>query len=209
MKSNRWSILAITSKSFRYTFNDKRKLLSLFIVLSLPLIGNAWRFVPDEMTFPYYDYLNIFVFQFGLSLITFMIAIAWFLTIPRRDFALQIIAMSGIFYGLFMAYDTLPFTEKTPLWLDVLVSLAIFIIVCFYLYYIHRNYINRKIDHKQLYDGMVHDLHHEKLLNSVSRVEGLIDVAELEEPYRSICREEIAKIRDAVSYVSEKYSELK
>ncbi len=56
---------------------------------------------------------------------------------------------------------------------------------------------------------MVHDLHHEKLLNSVSRVQGLIDIGELDEPYRSMCQEEIMKIRDAVSYVSDKYSELK
>lgn len=209
MKSSRPPILEITKKSFRYTIRDRRKLLSLSIVLSLPLLSNAWRLIPDEITFPYYEYLNIFVFQFATSFISFMVAIAWFLTIPRRDFALQTIAMAAIFYGLFMCYDTLPITEQTPLWLDILTLLFMFVIVSIYLYYIHRNYINSKIDHKQLYDGIVHDLHHEKLLNSVSRIQGLMDVAELEEPYRSMCQEEIKKIREAVAYVTDKYSELK
>ena len=208
MKFSQRPIVRVIARSFHYTVKDKRKSFSLFIVLSLPLVGNVWRFIPDSVAFPYYDYLNVFVFQFAASFITFMMAVAWFLTIPRRDFALQTIAMAGIFYGLFMSYDTLPFTARTPLWLDVLISLVTFVIVCFYLFYIHRNYINSKIDHKQLYDGIVHDLHHEKLLNSVSRIQGLMEVAELGEPYRSMCEEEILRIRHAVSYVSDKYSEL-
>lgn len=137
-----------------------------------------------------------------------MVAIAWFLTIPRRDFAMQIITLAAVFYGIFLTFDTIPQEEPTPFWFDISVSFAVFIIISTYLFYIHRNYINSKIDHKQLYDGIVHDLHHEKLLNSVSRVQGLMEVAELEEPYRSMCQEEILKIRDAISYVSDKYSEL-
>ena len=126
----------------------------------------------------------------------------------RRDFAVQIIATVSLFFGVYLTYDTLPIFNEIPIWLDILAVLVVFIIVSIYLYYVHRNYINRKIDHKQLYDGMVHDLHHEKLLNSVSRVQGLIDIGELDEPYRSMCQEEIMKLRDAVSYVTDKYSEL-
>ena len=208
MIASRQSIPKVVQKSFFYTLKDKRKLVSIIMVILLPLLGSLWRFVPKESTIIHYGALDTFVYLFFINFMVVLVSVAWFLTIPRRDFAMQIIALAAIFYGTFLTFDTVPREEPTPIWFDVSVTLIVFTIICIYLYYVHRNYINSKIDHKQLYDGMVHDLHHEKLLNSVSRVQGLIDVAELEEPYRSMCQEEIAKIRDAVSYVSDKYSDL-
>ena len=208
MKSSRETISRIIRKSIAYTFKDKRKLVSLFIVVLLPFVCFGWRFVPENISFPHYSGLHIFVYVFSVNFLLVMIASAWFLTIPRRDFAMQIIATIALFFGVYLTYDTFPFFNEIPFWLDILAVLIIFLIVSTYLYYIHRNYINSKIDHKQLYDGIVHDLHHEKLLNSVSRIQGIMEVVELEEPYRSMCQEEIIKIRDAVSYVSDKYSEL-
>ena len=209
MKISQRPILKVAREGFFYTTRDRRKLISLVIIIVLPLLGSLWRFVPQDSTMLHYGSLNSFVYLFFTNFTVVLVSIAWFMTIPRRDFAMQIIAIAAIFYGIFLTFDTIPQEKPTPIWFDILVSFVIFIIVAIYLYYIHRNYINSKIDHKQLYDGIVHDLHHEKLLNSVSRIEGLMDVAELEEPYRSMCREEIMKIRDAVAYVSEKYSELK
>ena len=147
--------------------------------------------------------------MFGLNLLVMMVAIAWFLILPRRDFALQIFALAAVFYGLFITLDTLPFTDGTPVWLDILISVIPFLIICVYLYYVHRNFIHQKIDHKQLYEGLLHDLHHQRLLNTVSRVEGIINIAEIEEPYRSMCCEEIQKMKEGVSFLSEKYSDLK
>lgn len=208
MKSSSLSIPRVIHKSFLYTLKDRRKLISIVIVVTLPVLGSLWRFVPEDSTIIYYESLRTFVYLFVVNFAIVLIAVAWFLTIPRRDFAMQIIATAAIFYGIYLILDTIPQKEESPFWIDILVSSVIFFIVSIYLYYVHRNYINSKIDHKQLYDGIVHDLHHEKLLNSVSRVQGLMNVAELEEPYRSMCQEEIKKIREAVAYVTEKYNEL-
>lgn len=208
MKSSQQSILRVVRESFSYTIKDRRKLISISIIALLPLLCSLWRLIPEDSTIIHYGALNTFVYLFLTNFAIVLVAVAWFLTVPRRDFSMQIIAFAAVFYGIFLTFDTIPQEKPTPVWFDISVSLMIFTVICVYLYYIHRNYINSKIDHKQLYDGMVHDLHHEKLLNSVSRVQGLIDVAELEEPYRSMCQEEIMKIRDAVSYVSDKYSDL-
>ncbi|MEQ9443119.1 MAG: hypothetical protein RIG62_29050 [Cyclobacteriaceae bacterium] len=77
-----------------------------------------------------------------------------------------------------------------------------------YLYYVYRNYISRNIDYKQLHDGIVHDLHHQKFLNSISRIEGLMKVADIEEPYKSMCEDEIADLKESVVYVADKYKAL-
>ena len=196
-------------KTFQYTIKDRRKLISLLIVLLLPFVSNAWRIIPEDIPFYFYHDLSIFVYQFAVNLLVMMVAIAWFLVLPRRDFALQIFALAAVFYGFFITFSTLPITEGTPVWLDILISAIPFLIVCVYLYYVHRNFIHQKIDHKQLYEGLLHDLHHQKLLNTVSRVEGLINIAEIEEPYRSMCREEIQKMKEGISFLSEKYSDLK
>ena len=180
----------------------------MIVVIMLPLLGSLWRLVPEGITIFHYGKLDVFIYLFFTNFIVVLLAAAWFLTIPRRDFAMQIIAIAAVFYGIYLTIDTIPQEVPTPLWIDISACFVVFAIVSIYLFYVHRNYINSKIDHKQLYDGIVHDLHHEKLLNSVSRVQGLMEVAELEEPYRSMCEEEIKRMREAVSYVTEKYSEL-
>lgn len=208
MKSSRKSLFRTLRESFFYTSRDKRKLISVVIILTLPILGGVWRLIPEDSTVFHYGSLQTFIYLFSINFAIVLVAIAWFMTIPRRDFAMQIIVLAAVLYGVFLTFDTIPQKEPTPFWFDIVVSLMVFVVICVYLYYVHRNYIHRKIDHKHLYDGIVNDLHHQKLLNSVSRVEGIMDIAELEEPYRSMCKEELMKIKDAVSYVSEKYSEL-
>lgn len=202
-------LIDLTAKSIQYTFKDGRKLASLLIILLLPLIGKIWVFVPEEYEFPYYESLQIFLWTFSINFICVLVSVAWFLTIHRRDFALQTIALAAIFYSLFMTFDTLPFTQKTPIWLDISATFCIFLGVAIYLYYIHKNYLHRAIDYKVLHDGIVHDLHHQRFLGEISRIEGLIEIAEMEEPYRTMSKKEIAKLKESVSYIAEKYKELK
>lgn len=199
----------LTAKSIQFTFKDGRKLASLIIVMMLPVVGKIWSFVPDHIQFPYYASFQTFLWAFSINFICVLVSVAWFLTIHRRDFALQIIALAAIFYGVFMTYDTLPFTQNTPVWLDVSTTICIFLGVAAYLYYIHRNYLHRATDYKVLHDGIVHDLHHQRFLSDISRIEGLIEIAEMEEPYRSMSKKEIAKLKESVTYIAEKYSELK
>ncbi|MEM9671265.1 MAG: hypothetical protein ACFB15_30605 [Cyclobacteriaceae bacterium] len=137
-----------------------------------------------------------------------MLSSAWFLSTPRRDFATQIIVLAALFLGVFITLNILPFSVESPWWVDVLISLALFAIVSIYLFYVYRNYIDRNVDYKQLHDGIVHDLHHQRFLNSISRIEGLMKVAEMEEPYKSMCTDEIAELKESVSYVADKYKAL-
>lgn len=197
--------LELLSKTFRYTFKDRRKSVSLVLVLLLPFVVFAWRFIPEGISFYYYGDLRIFVWTFGINFSLVLLASAWFLSTPRRDFATQIIVIAGLFFGIFTTWDTIPFEEEPPLWVDILISIVLFIVVCTYLYYVYRNYINKSIDYKQLHDGIVNDLHHERFLNSISRVEGLMQVAEMEEPYKSMCADEIADLKESVAYVADKY----
>ncbi|MFP4092511.1 MAG: hypothetical protein ACLFT3_19530, partial [Cyclobacteriaceae bacterium] len=85
----------------------------------------------------------------------------------------------------------------------------VFICVCIYLFYIHRNYLNRITDYKVLHDGIVHDLHHQRFLGEISRLEGLIEIAEMDDAYRQMCKREISKLKESVSYIAEKYNDLK
>lgn len=201
--------LELTTKGIQFTFRDGRKLASLLIIILLPFIGKLWAIVPENIEFPYYGYLHLFLYPFSINFICVLISVAWFLTIHRRDFALQIIALAAIFYSVFMTYDTLPFTQSTPLWIDLSAIVCIFIGVAAYLFYIHRNYLHRAADYKVLHDGIVHDLHHQRFLSDISRIEGLIEIADMDEPYRSMCKKEIAKLKQSVTYIAEKYSELK
>ena len=165
--------------------------------------------VPENIDFPYYGSLQTFLWAFSVNFMILLLSVAWFLTIHRRDFALQIIALAATSYGIFMTYDTLPFTQHTPLWLDISATFCIFMGVTIYLYYIHKNYLQRATDYKVLHDGIVNDLHHQRFLSDISRIEGLIELAEMEEPYRSLSKKEIAKLKESVTYIAEKYSELK
>ncbi|MFP4292521.1 MAG: hypothetical protein ACLFQ0_12875, partial [Cyclobacteriaceae bacterium] len=131
-------VSGLTTKGIQFTFRDSRKLISLIIVLLLPFIGKIWALVPPEIEFPHYGVLQSFLYSFSVNFISVLIAVAWFLSIHRKDFALQIIALSAIFYGLFMTYDTLPFTGHTSIWLDLSAIIFVFICVCIYLFYIHR-----------------------------------------------------------------------
>ena len=82
MKSNHQSILEIVRKSFAYTLKDKRKLVSLLIVLLLPLVCFGWRLIPEDIPFPHYNSLHVFVYLFSVNFLLIMISAAWFLTIP-------------------------------------------------------------------------------------------------------------------------------
>ncbi|MEM6846018.1 MAG: hypothetical protein AAF632_27655 [Bacteroidota bacterium] len=182
--------------------------MSLIIVSMLPLVLFSWRFIPREVEFPFYDQLYVFVWTFGLNFALVILPTAWFLSTPRRDFATQLIVLAALFFGIFLTFNTLPFAQESPWWVDTLISLALFVVVSAYLHYVYNNYINKTIDYKQLHDGIVHDLHHQRFLNSISRVEGLMKVAEMEEPYKSMCEDEIAELKESVSYIAEKYKAL-
>lgn len=194
--------------SVKFFFKDKRKLTGLILVLTLPVINNLWRFVPKDISFAYYDTLYAFVWTLGINLISVIIAIAWLLTIPRKDVVLQTMASLALFYGLLLSFQTLPITETTPLWVDIVATIVISFIVYLCVKYIRNHYLDRPMDYKMLHDGLIHDLHHQRFMGSINRIEGLIHVANMEEPYKDLCEKELEELKRSVAYIADKYNEL-
>lgn len=195
-------------QSLIYSLKDKRKRWGFIIIISLAFIDNLWQFIPKDFPFPYYGYLNVFVYSFCNEFSICLIGIAWFMIIQRKDFALQLLSLALIAYGLFTTVSTLPFTMYTPFWLEVLIVVIFFAIITSHLHYVHKTRLNKSIDYKELHDGIVHDLHHQKFRNHIARLEGLINIAEMEEPYKSFCQKEITDIKEAVTYIGDKYQTL-
>lgn len=198
-----------TQKSLQFFLKDKRKLISAIVVISLPVVNNLWRLVPETAEFLYYDSLYIFVWTFCIHFMLVMLAFAWFLSIPKKDCVLQFIALSAAAFGIFLTYSTLPFTDETPLWMDGIASLVIFGFIFGAISYIKNNYLSKPSDYKVLHDGLVYDIHHQRFLGCVNRIAGLLEVTEMEEPYKKLCMDEINEIKESIAYIADKYEELK
>ena len=201
--------VAYTKKSLEFFFRDKRKLISAILVISIPIIQNSWRFFPEDLYVPIYSSIDIFVWTFSVNFIIVVVGVAWTLCVPRKDHVLQYLSLSVVAYGIYLTLDTIPFATSTSLWTDILATAAVFFCFYFCLRYIQKNYLERPDDYKQLHDGLVYDIHHQRFLSSIDRVAGLIDVAEMEEPYKCLCAKEIEELKESIAYIAEKYEALK
>ena len=201
--------VAYTKKSLQFFLRDRRKMISVLIVMTLPLLDNFWRIIPEDIPFPFYDTLFMFVWTLGVHLLPLFVSIAWYLSIPRKDHVLQYISLSALAYSILITFETLPFAGVTPLWLDIAVSGVILVCLYFCIDYIKKNYLEKPDDYKRLHDGLVYDIHHQRFLSSINRVAGLIDVADMEEPYKHLCAEEIEELKESIAYIAEKYEALK
>ena len=201
--------VAHTKKSLQFFLRDKRKMISAVFVILLPLTDNLWRIVPEGIPFPFYETLQMFVWTVGVHLLSLLVSLAWYLSIPRKDKVLQFISLSALAYSLLITFETLPFAGGTPLWLDMVVSGVIIVCLYFCIDYIKKNYLEKPDDYKTLHDGLVYDIHHQRFLSSINRVAGLLDVADMEEPYKHLCAEEIEELKESIAYIAEKYEALK
>ena len=195
-------------KSIKYLFHDRRKLISLIVVILLPVITNIWRFIPDNIDVIYYDTLDIFIYHFSVNFATVIIAIAWYFTIHRKDYVQQIIVSSVIFYGIYMTITVLPITDYTPPWMEFIATPVVFFFVYLGIRHIRNYYLDRPMDYKMLHDGLIHDLHHQRFMGSINRIEGLIHVAKMEEPYKDLCEKELEELKNSVAYIANKYNNL-
>ena len=147
--------------SFTYLLKDKRKLLLAFLVfIFIPALNVGWKYVDPSVSVPYYDSLQIFVWTLGESICMVLTSTAWYLSAARRDYATKLLALGSICYWAFILLNKMPIGELT----SVIEKLALFaaVITGFVLMirHIKNNYINRNIDYKEEYDGMVYDYHH-------------------------------------------------
>ena len=201
-------VTGYVGKSIEYLFHDRRKLISLMVVILLPIITNIWRFIPEDIEFPYFSGLNIFIYHFFINFTTVVIATAWYFTIHRKDYVQQIIVLSVIFYGIYMSLTVLPITDYTPLWMEFIATPVIFFLIYLGIRHICNHYLDRPMDYKMLHDGIIHDLHHQRFMGSINRIEGLIHVANMEEPYKDLCEKELEELKKSVAYIADKYNTL-
>ena len=201
--------VAYTKKSLQFFFRDWRKIISAIVVMLLPVLNNLWRVIPEDMAHAYYGSFQTFVWTFCIQFMLLLLGIAWYFSIPGKDHVLRFISLSVVGYGVLLTYQTFQFTEGTPLWLDILAAAVIFTFLYLCLRYIQRNYLEKPDDYKTLHDGLVYDLHHQRFLGSINRIAGLIDVAEMEKPYKQLCAEEIEELKESIAYIAEKYESLK
>ena len=201
--------VAYTKKSLQFFFRDRRKIASAIVVLFLPVLGNVWRLIPENVPFPYYETLDIFIWNFCFHLMIPLIGVGWFMSLPSKDLAMRYISLASIAFGVLVTLDTLPFTEETPLWMDLIITALISAFLYFCLRYIQNNYLEKPDDYKVLHDGLVYDLHHQRFLGSINRIAGLTEVGEMEEPYKCLCAKEIEELKQSIAYIAEKYEALK
>ena len=198
----------LIKNSFRYTLQDPRKAVSFFIVLSLPFLYNLWRLIPKDIPLdPYFD-LSTFVYQFINVSLVMLISLAWYLVLPRRAFAVKMLALAGVAFGAFICLDALPLTQHTPVWLTASSVVVVYGLLVYYLIYVRRVYMEDFSDYQQKYEGLLHDLHHDKILGSVSRLEGLMAMRNSDPLFDELCVKEVAKLRQAVSYLNQKYRDI-
>jgi hypothetical protein len=196
------------SKSVQYLLHDRRKLVSLIVVLLLPVITNIWRFIPEYIEFPVWVTLQSFIYHFFLTISCLVVALAWYFNVHRKDYVQQIIVSSVLYYGIFLTFTVLPIADDTPLWLELIATLAIFFFVYLCITHIRNYYLDRPMDYKMLHDGLIHDLHHQRFMGSINRIEGLIHVAKMEEPYKELCEKELEELKKSVAYIADKYNDL-
>ncbi len=198
-----------TQKSLAFILRDKRKIISALIILLLPAVSNLWRLIPEDIIQSYYGTMQVFLWNISIHIMLAMISIAWFFSIPKKDNVLQIISSGGIAFSVFLIFEVFPFSAETPLWFDIVASLIIFYFLYLAINYIKNNYLSKPSDYKVLHDGLVYDIHHQRFLGSINRIAGLLEIAEMEEPYKQLCEREIEEIKESIAYIAEKYEELK
>ena len=201
--------VAYTKKSLQFFFRDWRKIISAIVVMLLPLLNNLWRFVPEDIVHSYHGSGQVFAWMICIHLMLLVLGIAWYFSVPEKDHVMQFISLSVVAYGTLLTYQTINYEEGTPFWVDLLASAVIFTFLYFCLRYIQKNYLERPDDYKSLHDGLVYDIHHQRFLSSINRVAGLLDVADMEEPYKHLCAEEIEELKESIAYIAEKYEALK
>ena len=200
--------VAYTRKSLQFFFSDWRKVVTAIVILSLPLLNNLWRLFPEDVPNDFYGTLPVFVWMICIHLMILALGIAWYFSFSEKDNVLRFISLSVIGYGVLLTLQVFEFAKGTPLWIDITLSAVIFAALYFCLQHIQKNYLDTPDDYKVLHDGLVYDLHHQRFLGSINRIAGMIDVAEMEEPYKCLCAQEIDELKKSIAYIAEKYETL-
>jgi hypothetical protein len=203
-------------KSYQFFISDYRKILSLIACLLIPIINNAWKLLP-QTSIDFYPSLQVLGWTISIHLMSVFICIAWWFSINKKDYVLQIFSLSIMGYCLFLTYSSLPFTANTPFWQDLLSTAFIFSGIYASILFIKNCYCSSLEDYKTQHDGLVYDLHHHRFLASVSRIEGLVMLQDTEidktsnealERYNKLLYDEVTELKKSFIYINEKYDKL-
>ena len=147
--------------SLRYLFKDKRKLILAFLVfIFIPILNISWKLVDSSIEVPYYKSLDVLVWTLSESACMVLTSTAWYLSAARKDLAIKLIALGSVYYWMFSLLTKVPLMGSTTLVEEILIFVCTVLVFTFLLNYIRNNYIYKKINYKEEYDGMVYDYHH-------------------------------------------------
>lgn len=147
--------------SFRYLFKDRKKLFLVFLVfLLIPFLNLLWRFVEPNIVVPHYNDLQIMVWVIMEAACIVFTSAAWYLSAARKDFAIRLISLGSVYYWTFILIQKIPFVIKTTALEEGLIFITVSVVFTLFLNYIRDNYINKNINYKEEYDGMVFDYQH-------------------------------------------------
>ena len=147
--------------SLRYLIKDKRKLILAFLVfVVVPLLNISWKFVDPSFEVPYYQTLDVMVWTLSESACMVLTATAWYLSAARKDSVIKLIALGSLYYWGFTLLIKIPFSQSTTVTEEWLIFICFIVVLTFLLNYIRNNYIYKRINYKEEYEGMVYDYHH-------------------------------------------------
>ena len=199
---------SVLHQSVAFLRTDKRKWVCLGLVVLVPLVYNSWRFIPADIEIPYYDNIIVFWWSFSVNFICLLIAIGWMLTIPRKDYVMKIIVSAFLVYGIYMTYVTLPFANVTPVYIDIIAIVGSYIILYSCIVYVQKHYLEKKQSYESLHINLLHGLNHHRFMGAVCRIEGMVNVSNMEDHYREACEKEIDELKETFAYIIEKYESL-
>lgn len=199
----------IFKKSFQFILADHRKIISIAISLFVPIMMNLWKLLPEDIQVEFYPSVHVLAWTISIHFMSVLICVAWWFSINSKDYVLQFFSLGLMAYCAFLTYCTLPFTVNTPFWQDLSAFILIFIFLVWSLFFIKKRYFNRVDDYKNLHDGLVYDLHHQKFMGAVNRIEGLVLLQKRENSmYNEALQNEVEELKKTFIYISDKYSEL-
>ncbi len=196
-------------KSFEFVLTDYRKIISICISLFVPFMMNLWQFLPNDIEVEFYPSLHVMAWTLSIHLMSVLICIAWWFSINSKDYVLQFFSSGLMAYCVFLTYSTIPYTISTPFWQDLVASSFIFITLLSSLFYIKKRYCSRVEDYKNMHDGLVYDLHHQKFMGAINRIEGLVLLQKRgNDKYNDAVLNEVDELKKTFIYISDKYNGL-
>lgn len=196
-------------KSFQFILADHRKIISIVISLFVPTMMNLWKLLPDDIEVQFYPSVHVLAWTLSIHFMSVLICIAWWFSINSKDYVLQLFSIGLMAYCSFLTYSCIPFTVGTPFWQDFTAFLIIFVSLLLSLFYIKKKYCNRVNDYKNMHDGLVYDLHHQKFMGAVNRIEGLLLLQKRESTmYNEALLNEVDELKKTFIYISDKYAHL-